>query len=50
MIREDEAISLEEIYRLQSCVLWEIRIDMDFSIVEMGFVYIYFRYFLCSTE
>jgi len=41
MIREDEAISLEEIYKLQSCVLWEIRIVMDFSIVEVGFLFIY---------
>jgi len=41
MIREAEATSLEEIYRLQSCVIWEIRIAMDFSVVELGFLYLY---------
>ena len=41
MIREAEAISLEEIYTLQSFALWEIRIAMDFSIVEVGFLFIY---------
>jgi len=52
MIRKFETISLEEIYRLQSCVIWEVRIDMNFSIVEVGFLYIriHFRHFLFSTD
>jgi len=41
MIRKVEAVSFEEVYRLQSCVLWEIRIDMNFSIVEVGFLYLH---------